>query len=111
MNAQWYLGSKLLLFVTLHCVLLSDAGARVTEEAHVEQQVASRWSNYNFPQVVLRMVVVADSSSDEQLSVAVFGVIVIQVVGFAILCPMGPECMHSVSSLRWKSLCYQQEWL
>jgi hypothetical protein len=32
-------------------------------------------------------------------------------VGFAILCPTGPECMHLVSSLRWKSLCYQQEWL
>ena len=77
------------LFVALHCVLISDAGFRVTEAARVQYQVASCWSGYdNFLQVVLRTEVVADSSSDVQISVALLSVIAIQVEGVAVLRPV-----------------------
>ena len=78
------------LFVALLCVLISDAGVRVTEEARVQPPVTSYWSGYDcYLEVVLRMEVVADSSSDMQLSVALLSVIAIQVEGFAVLHPQG----------------------
>ena len=78
------------LCVVLDCVAVRDAGIRVTEEARVQQQVARCWSSYdNLLQVVLRMEIVADCSSDVQLAVYVLFVVAIQVECYAVLRPQG----------------------